>query len=84
MQSLGTLVYDGVIELDQIIKLQGIMPVKLWEKWKPIVYEERKRVGWDDSYVHFEYLGEMTKRFFDEGHGEETLGRMKDQLTSNR
>jgi hypothetical protein len=81
---LGTLVNDGVIEIDQIFELQGLMPVKLWEKWKPIVYAERKRVEWDDSYLHFEYLGIMMKRYFDEGQGEERLQDMKNQINPYR
>ena len=78
---LGTLVYDGVIEIEQIFKLQGIIPYLQWRKWGPIVEEERKRVDWKYSYLHFEYLGKMMKKYFDEGHGNTVMDDMAHQIS---
>ena len=77
---LGTLVHDGVIEIEQIFKLQGIIPYLQWRKWGPIVEEERKRVGWKYSYLHFEYLGKMIKKYFDEGLGDPIMVDMASQI----
>ena len=78
---LGTLVHDGVVEIGQIFNLQGIMPIILWEKWEPIIIEERKRVNWEDSYMHFEYLGKRLKSYFKEGYDKDSqFQTMKEEL----
>ena len=61
--AIGDLLYDNKIGMDKIIGLLGEMPLRVWEKWSPIISELRKDYGWDGAYVSFEYLAKRIEEY---------------------
>ena len=78
---IGNLVYREILPIEQAGALLGIMPIRQWKKWEPIINEHRKRVGWEDSYLHFEYLGKQMEKYLKEGGVTPSIEGMKAQLT---
>ena len=78
---IGTLVYNGTLRLEQAGDLLGIMPIRQWKKWEPIIIKHREQVGWEDSYIHFEYLGKIFEKYLDKGFVKDRINGMKAQMT---
>jgi hypothetical protein len=66
---IGMLIYDGILDIKDVGRLMGVMPIRQWKKWEPIIVKHREHLGWEDSYLHFEYLGKRMEKYINEGMG---------------
>lgn len=66
---MGDLVYIGTFSIEQVSWLVADMPIRVWEKWGPIIEELRDHIGSPIAYTSFEYLvSELRKIQYSEKH----------------
>jgi hypothetical protein len=59
----GLMIRDGLISIDTFVEYLHDAPVMVWEKYRPIVYEFRKRYHLPTYLEGFEYLAEEINRY---------------------
>jgi hypothetical protein len=63
LEGLGYLLHQGLIDIESVYFLMQIGTELQWQKWKPIIYEERKRLDNPDWWIWFEHLANATVKF---------------------
>jgi hypothetical protein len=53
---IGLLLRDGVISIDLVNDLVGLIAILLWRKWRDIIEEIRVKQGFPQYFSGFEYL----------------------------
>jgi hypothetical protein len=61
-ESLGVLVFKGLIDIDLVATVFSGYIMRYWDKYESVEYESRKRFNWPQSGVYFEYLNNEIKR----------------------
>ena len=59
----GLMIRDGLIGIDTFVEYLHDAPVMVWEKYKPIIVEFRKRYHLPTYLEGFEYLAEEINRY---------------------
>ena len=59
---VGDLIYNGTFSLEQVYLLFADMPIRVWDKWEPIIVKLREHVNSPDAYLSFEYLVSELKK----------------------
>jgi len=56
MNGLGAMLDEGIVESEKVLKLVAFFPIYLWEKFQPIIYEQRVRYKIPSAYQYWEQL----------------------------
>ena len=75
--TIGMLIYEGLIDAKRVYGLMGPMGSAQWDKWKEIIYETRKELNMPSAYIGFEHLGIEMKRLENEGYPTLLVQEMK-------
>ena len=79
--AIGDLLYDDKISIRKIISLIGEMPLRVWEKWSPIILEFRNEYGWDGAYIGFEYLAKRIEEYL-ANPSENIVSEMRNEIST--
>lgn len=60
--SIGTLLYDGLLDAEKLYPLIGPMVIMQWTRWESVIMANRKRLEQPESFIHFEYLAKEMLR----------------------
>ena len=64
LQEIGYMLHEDVITIETIYNLLGgHNSLILWEKFKPIIYEQRRKYKDPSWFIYFEYLGEEIRKY---------------------
>jgi len=79
---IGTMLFNGMIELYQVFQLIGEIPILAWKKWWPLIEKLRTDWGWkypEISYGHFDYLARRMMHEYDSIY-ENVLSKMNEDI----
>ena len=80
---VGSLVYDGKLDLRIVALNLGDLPVRAWERWGHICVQLRESYGWDGAWIAWEFLVYRLKEYL-ELEFVEIIGDMRHQIDSSR
>ncbi|UCD46013.1 MAG: hypothetical protein JSV27_05875 [Candidatus Bathyarchaeota archaeon] len=80
--AIGSLVYREKLDLDYVVLFLGELPLRTWEKWKPIKRELRASYGWEGAWISWEYLAHRIKEHLETQFNEKVVGDMRRQIDS--
>ena len=74
----GLMVRDGLIDIETFVEYAGDAPVSVWEKYKGVIEEYRRRFHFPSYMIGLEYLAEEINRYrVRKGWGVKTPNDMK-------
>lgn len=74
--SIGTLLYDGLLEAKKLYPLIGPMAIMQWARWESVILSNRKRLEQPESFIHFEYLAQEMLRVRKQGYRDEYVSEI--------
>lgn len=64
LQEVGYLLHEGIVDVETVYNLWGgHNSLLMWEKFKPIILEQRKKYRDPSWFVWFEFLAEEIKKY---------------------
>ena len=73
MQEIGYMLHENLLDIDTIYTmLGGHNTLLMWDKFKPIIYEQREKYKDPSWFTYFEYLGEDPFCFLHQPHSTTT------------
>lgn len=79
--AIGDLLHDDKIAIRKIIALIGEMPLRVWEKWCPIILELREDYGWDGAYIGWEYLAKRIEEYL-ANPSDDVIAEMRNEINA--
>lgn len=74
--SIGTMIYDGVLDAMRLYPLIGPMVIMQWDRWEDIIIENRERINQPEAFIHFEYLAKEMLRVRKLGYRDEYVAKI--------
>jgi hypothetical protein len=82
-EGIGVLVHRELIDVSFVDDLMSGATVRFWEKFNPVIEENRVRTNWPQAVEWFEYLYNQVKPLMMEQHPELKDAELKYRLTNN-
>jgi len=79
-EGIGVLMKKGLIDTEFVDDLMSGVIVSLWDKFGPMIIEQRERYNWPTAAEWFEYLYNQIKPLYDEQHPEYVGKRIAEEL----
>ena len=75
--------YARAFSIEQATILFSTMPIRVWDRWGPIIIELRDYIGSPDAYLSFEYLSLELRKYQESDSHLQILDAMR-QSVNNR